>query len=573
MAGQIADLGNTNGMIYVMKPDGTSFIYNLPNTPQNARMVKLMAIQAAAPSSNKIAFGSVQFTAVDPGNVTGINVNGVNQISDNIDTASQTIAQVATSAASSVNGFTPGSGIDYTAVADNDTVFLYGTKDSGSDVNGDVVAMVTDDATNVTSTDTDMAGGHKSDQVFDEANGYRFFLNTLTTAAEGSTSGATEITNDLIESKTNSITSLIVSNGTINPTRTGSETFIEIDTEGAAATDDLTDIVLGGFGEGDLLTIVGASSSKVTTLKDTGNLTNQAGDHDTGNYSVWITYQLWKKGGAASDTFEWFEQKRSPQSLTAVATARTGGQPWTSKEGINTIALGTSGATTIKANTNNKWVRLTGTKTLTGNLSIALSTTDAVGGDIFIIENRSLITESASTFTVAGIALTTQQALTGGQFFFCYYDGAAWQSVILFGQNSGQNRGKIENADIAANALLVASLEANMGLTQVSRPISLETSEVGDMNIEMNFKGTVTKIVYLVDKIIEATDDASVNAKDNSGSSMGSTTITKSAAIGASFTISPSSNNTFVVGDVLTLASAKVTKGGKVTAFIHCTRT
>ena len=53
----------------------------------------------------------------------------------------------------------------------------------------------------------------------------------------------------------------------------------------------------------------------------------------------------------------------------------------------------------------------------------------------------------------------------------------------------------------------------------------------------------------------------------------GTITFTASDARGTAYTSSPSANNTFSAGELLTLTTAKTTAGGKVLVSIKVTRT
>lgn len=106
---------------------------------------------------------------------------------------------------------------------------------------------------------------------------------------------------------------------------------------------------------------------------------------------------------------------------------------------------------------------------------------------------------------------------------------------------------------------------------QISRDISFETDEVGDMKIVFYKACTVNQVDSYVDKAIEATDDATIDCKNHAGTSMGVITHTAGATIGSGANITPSSNNTFTAGEVMTLTTAKTTKGGKAYVSIKYT--
>jgi hypothetical protein len=105
--------------------------------------------------------------------------------------------------------------------------------------------------------------------------------------------------------------------------------------------------------------------------------------------------------------------------------------------------------------------------------------------------------------------------------------------------------------------------------------VSFETGEVGDFKITMPFAGTVTEIYAYVTKAIAATDDATITPKNQAGTTMtdGVITFTASDPRGTAETSTPSANNTFIAGDVLTFTAAKATAGGKCQMSITITRT
>jgi len=109
----------------------------------------------------------------------------------------------------------------------------------------------------------------------------------------------------------------------------------------------------------------------------------------------------------------------------------------------------------------------------------------------------------------------------------------------------------------------------------ITLDVSFETDEIGDFKIKMPYAGTVTGIYAFVTKAIAATDDATIVPKNNAGTTMGSGTITFTAADprGTAETSTPSTNNTFIANDVLTFTTAKTTAGGKAVLSISVTRT
>lgn len=97
---------------------------------------------------------------------------------------------------------------------------------------------------------------------------------------------------------------------------------------------------------------------------------------------------------------------------------------------------------------------------------------------------------------------------------------------------------------------------------------------VGDFKIKMPYAGTVTEIYAYATKAIAGTDNGTIVPKDNGGTTMtsGTITFTASDARGTAYTSTPSANNTFAAGDLLTFTTAKTTAGGIVQLSITVTR-
>jgi hypothetical protein len=109
-------------------------------------------------------------------------------------------------------------------------------------------------------------------------------------------------------------------------------------------------------------------------------------------------------------------------------------------------------------------------------------------------------------------------------------------------------------------------------LTQLTRTdvitkyISFETGFTGTLYQYMPYKGIVTYAKIRVIKAIAATDDATIQLKDDSGTNMtaGLITISASSAHGTGVAVTPTANNTFNPADELQFTVAKTTAGGVV---------
>lgn len=571
-----AGLGKGVGLLYVTDVDGTSILSNINNDQFAVRKAKLLAIEAGALSVNLIASGKVAFTGLGAGDVTAININGVNQMSGPETWAGDNDVFL-DNVVENINAFTPTSGADYIAIVlPDETIQLFATSEAGSTVNGDVVVMATDTPAEISSTDTNVSGGSDSNEIYDTAYGFRFFLNDSDTAEEGDLIGALEITDLIIQQglqtsvKTQSV-EIIDDTATIE--RKGQETWVDMGVQ-SGNTDDLQTINVESFSEGDKIFIRGTDSGNIITINQSDNISLIGGTtFATAGYETLIGLQLWEKGGGEENLWYWFEIYRSPQSVASVSAFRTSNLPMISTYGEATIALGTSGTTTLKANTAKQKQILTGTQELDGDLEIALSVVDAIAGDIFFIENNAKITLGAFTYIIAGISLTATQAFNGGHLILAYYNGTAWNTWLLLNMNNSATRGNLENDDIATGTIDIQKIEAAHQKTTTTLSLSFETGYVGAHKSPVQYPGTVTKVIAYVTKAIESTDDASIIVKDGSGNAMGTIVVARGAGIGNAFTLSPSANNTFVAGDVLTFETAKSTKGGGVNISIEQTRT
>ena len=109
----------------------------------------------------------------------------------------------------------------------------------------------------------------------------------------------------------------------------------------------------------------------------------------------------------------------------------------------------------------------------------------------------------------------------------------------------------------------------------VQLQVSFESGYTGDFKIKMPYAGTVTEIYAYATKAIGSTDNGTITPKNNAGTTMtsGTITFTASDARGTAYTSTPSANNTFIAGDILTFTTAKTTSGGVVQLSISVTRT
>lgn len=126
--------------------------------------------------------------------------------------------------------------------------------------------------------------------------------------------------------------------------------------------------------------------------------------------------------------------------------------------------------------------------------------------------------------------------------------------------------GLLVASDVTADALTPSVLTAEARTEVLNFMVSFETGEQCDNKILMPYAGTVTSIYGIVVKALSATDAGTVTPKNQGGTTMTSGVLTfpLSSALNTAITSTPSANNTFIAGDVLSFTSAKTTVAGKI---------
>ena len=266
------------------------------------------------------------------------------------------------------------------------------------------------------------------------------------------------------------------------------------------------------------------------------------------------------------------------------------------------------------------YVADTSTITLASSLIITSSVGSKQGITFEIRYNGiGLVLAPGSTVTIFGVLLTSTQATKKG-IFTSIYDGTGWvttyslsaeqtdtvntDNIVALAVTTAKindlavTAAKIDNlavtaakivantitrsqilpgtltdAEIGAGAISSVSLAGNLLLRTIVLPVSFETDEVGDFKIMMSEAGTLDTIYAYAYKVIAATDNATIVPKNNAGTTMatGTVTFTASDARGTAYTTNPSTNNTFIAGDILTFTCAKDTVGGRAMLSLNYT--
>jgi hypothetical protein len=570
MANQgIEDIGLGIGYLYKVDVDGTTILQPYLNTEENARNLNVEGLKGTAVALKQRPTGTITVdTITGSGNITAITVGGWDQIGAAIPYTGgvTTVSALAALINTAINNFDNGSNKNYTAIVTGAVVTLVGDDDTGSDDNGDAISVV--NTGNSTYTTVAINGGSDATELYNQSYGFRFFINAdydasgcsgAGSATADSLTNAIEITRYIVPRTLTSaidVQNLIIVSGALTITRKSILTEVFIDTESSAGTDDLDTISVTGFADGDTIVFRGENSGRITTFKDgTGNIELQsANDFDTADLETAITVQLIGSS--------WYEVSRTSQSIGVTADYRTAGFGFFGIDTFNTAAVATSGTVTFNGGTDSKYQKLTGGVTLIGNSSYALGT--GVNGDKIVLEYDAAVTEGAFALSIFGITLTTEQALNGGLIFEAEYKSGAWYPRVYPNLNDGATYTYQSATESYKNDSVTIDKVSDSIITELLLvDVSFETGRLGDYKIKFPYACTVVEINSWATNTIEISDDADLNFKDNSAASMGSGSFTAGDTIGTGIsTITPSTNNTFAVDEMMTITSTKGTVGG-----------
>jgi hypothetical protein len=579
MAG-IQDLGNGLGYVYVTDPS-SNILSVYENTPETSREIKLEGVKASALSGNRVATAIITVDAPSGnGSITAVTIGGVNAINTGNPfayTVATTPSEVAKALEGRINEYSTGvASQNFTCIEYGGVLYIFSDASSGTTYNGQTPILV--NSGNFTYTvDQDMIGGSSNSESYDESYGYRFYLDAdygATVCSGGgvavpdSISNAIEITDYIVNKGLQGafpISAITMSNNGITGVRKGFLSYISLTGQGSA-DDQLDNIIINGSNNGDMLILI--SQSNTITVTSSGNInllaTSKSSYNVNGLAVLFVTYL----------NGQWYELVRSGQLVGTITDYRDSGYGIFALEDYATAAAGTGGTVTFVANTDEKYQKLTGSPTLLGNQTYALDAT-AEDGDEFWLEYDAATTVGAFALSIFGITLTDNQALKGGLIFYARFLNGAWYSHVFPNFSDANSNPFVVYSDlIETGAVTLAKLETTLKEELITTDVSFETGEVGDMKIKIPFACTVNEIYASVSKAIAATDNATIVPKDNGAVAMtaGTVTLTASSGIGTGFTSTPTANNTFTAGQIMTLTTAKTTAGGKAKVSIKVTR-
>ena len=207
-----------------------------------------------------------------------------------------------------------------------------------------------------------------------------------------------------------------------------------------------------------------------------------------------------------------------------------------------------------------------------GQGSWATMSKDATIDDTGALTISAGAIDNSKVSASAAIALSKLAALTASKPVVTNGSGVLTTASQITAAQGGTGQDTSSSTGFAK----VSSGTWSVGSIAVDRDlnVSFEAGETGDFKIKMGFDGTLTDIYAFATKVIAGTDNGTIVPKNNAGTTMtsGTITFTASDARGTAYTSSPSANNTFVAGDILTFTTAKTTSGGKVHLSLKFTR-
>lgn len=293
--------------------------------------------------------------------------------------------------------------------------------------------------------------------IYSTSYGRRYFLNSGGGAVQGDLTGATEISRNLILrglESTLPVNSYTIAAGVVTPLRDSSIMIVNIDTEGAAASDTLDTITTTDYNTGDIIIFRGVSGSRIVTFSDnTGNLRLANGiNFETKNLETAIALQYVSGSG-------FVELWRTPGITLDVSNMRSVGIA-IPVQGANKTTLTAGGGTiNIEAGIDKGYQIYDGSAVLAGSWVIQpqlIPATPYLDGDEIIVDYRSTLTAGANTVTIFGITLTSTQALEGRVMVLAKYklSNTTWYASIFY---------KANGIDVPSLAYVDATFEDALG--------------------------------------------------------------------------------------------------------------
>lgn len=582
MATGIKDLANGNGYIYIVDSAGTTALNSILNNADGFREMNEFVSGAYMLNRNRTAYGIIDIA--DPGvelngTVTSITVNSVNQVAGGGAYASDDENHLAKTLADMVNSHEAASGVNYTAKASGSKVYLYAEESSGTSVNGHAIALVVSgDA--ITTTITNVANGSDASDFYED---YRVYLDADYGTADysghgaasiGDLSNAVEITDDIIPktliSKIHSEAQTMTA-GVISPTRKTNISVIVLDTQGAAASDDLDVIEPLGFVDGDIVIMLATATSKVVTVKHgTGNIYLYGSDDwdspSAGDiYDHWISLQYFDKNfyeldraenSTTKPTYDIYRKFLVPFMYEGKDTNTLDSD---NNQGVFTYEI-TSGVGNEKKL--QEYTASGSTNTMNQNQFIEFKSTDAVDNDLFALYfahngytgDQGNVVVVGSTNRIGGLSFTEQQTQEGGIFIFSIRANNTWNLLALpnfindYSSPPATPFFELESAFIKDEAVTKAKAESDLRQSLITLQAEVHGSgDYGEYKVYIPYGGTLDEVVSAIADQFSHDMEYDVLLNDKIISQ--SVTLASASAIGTVATVTL--GDTVAVGDIL----------------------
>lgn len=198
---------------------------------------------------------------------------------------------------------------------------------------------------------------------------------------------------------------------------------------------------------------------------------------------------------------------------------------------------------------------------ITGDIGITNAGVTSIAAGVIV--NADINASAAIAFSKLA-SLTSAYILVGSA-------GNVPTAVAVTGDVTITNAGVTA---IGAAKVTPTMLYGNGAKEAISLAISAESGEQANYAWVAPFAGTIDDIYTYVTKAVAATDDWTITANIGAVAvTDGVVTIAASSTLNTADTATPSANNTFVAGDLITFVSLKTTVGGKCQLTAHVTRT
>lgn len=230
-----------------------------------------------------------------------------------------------------------------------------------------------------------------------------------------------------------------------------------------------------------------------------------------------------------------------------VVTITEGFEP-SAYDGVTNTTLTLVGQTvTLTYSQSKNYQRIVGSGVLAGDFTLTSSGSFPDDYKIFV-DWDATVTKGASTISLMGQILNSEQALAGSCMVIATYDlGATTWRLQL-----------ISNPNVHYDVFIV--------------PVSFETALQCDNSFIAPCDGTFTQMDSFVTKALAGTDDGTITLKINGVAvTNGQITIALSSALNTQDSATPTALNLFSKGDTISVTGAKTTAGGSALTSIQYT--